>query len=238
MLLPVIVSQYDLSQVLASRLRMPVLVDPIPLEFTPENLARWAEFGLRPVFLPDVEITEDMDIPGWIKLDKWFYYHIRSRKISADSAKLFHGWYLADFSIGTDYTNGTQVFQSDPFSLIIAGLREHGKIGKCDNTLYGSRFYITNDEWRNVVCPAIAEALGFRPEQVRLERAMEFNVIGNLYDPNRGKYNMWEWFEDIFGDSYRLCGGDRGRGGLSGIGLLWSVFRGGGVVGRPLVSFK
>ena len=199
MLLPVIVSQYDLSQVLASRLRMPVLVDPIPLEFTPENLARWAKFCLMPMFLPDVEITEDMDIPGWTKPKKWFYDQIRGGKISADSAKLSHGWYLADITHGADYTYGTQVFPSDWLSPIIARLREQGKIGKYNNIPMGSRFAITNDEWRNVVCPAIAEALGFRPEQVRLERAIEFNAIGNLYDPNRGKYNMWEWFEDIFG---------------------------------------
>ena len=237
MLLPVIVSQYDLSQVLASRLRMPVLVDPIPLEFTPENLARWAKFGLRPVFLPDVEITEDMDIPGWTKPGRWFYDQIGNGKIRADSAKLFQGWYLTDFSIGTDCTNGTQVFQDDPFSLVIASLREHEKIGKFDNTPYGSRFAITNDEWRNVVCPSIAEELGFRPEQVRLERAIEFNAIGNLYDPNRGKFNILEWFEDIFGDSSRLSGGDCGDGGLSDVYCCGSNSRSADIAGRPLVSF-
>ena len=237
MLLSVLVRPEGLSQVLPSRLNIPILVDPLPPEFTDENLAKWAGFGLRLVFLPDAEITEDMDIPGWIKLDKWFYDQIRNGKLGSDSAKLFSGWYLADITPGADYTDGTQVFPNDPLLPIIARLREQGKIGKYNNIPMGSRFAITNDEWRNVVCPAIAEALGFRPEQVRLERAIEFNAIGNLYDPNRGKYNMWEWFHDVFEDSDRLNGGPRGLGGLASVLEYGSDFRDDSRAGRPLVSF-
>ena len=238
MLLSVLVRPEGLSQVLPSRLNIPILVDPLPPEFTDENLAKWAGFGLRLVFLPDAEITEDMDIPGWIKLDKWFYDQIRNGKLGSDSAKLFSGWYLADITPGADYTDGTQVFPNDPLLPIIARLREQGKIGKYNNTPAGSRFAITNYEWRSIVCPAIAEKLGFRPEQVRMERAIEFNAIGNLYDPNRGKFNMWEWFEDVFGGSFWFRGGFRGDGGLSSVNYDWSGGRDDGIAGRPLVSFK
>ena len=230
-----VVSQ--ITQLLSKKFGREIKVDPLPPEFTDENLARWARSNLKPVFLPDEEIGEDSELNDWTKPDKWLYSQIRNRKIAADSAKLFRGWYLADFTIGVDYTDGTQVFPDDPLSPIIARLREQGKIGKYDNTPAGSRFAITNEEWRNVVCPAIAEDLGFKLEQVRLERASEFNAIGNIYDPNRGKFNMWEWFSDIFEDSYRLCGGLRGFGGLSDVSRVWSDSRGGSIAGRPLVSF-
>ena len=225
------------AKLLSKKFGREIKVDPLPPEFTEENLARLAMFNLKPVFLPDEEIGEDSELKDWTKPEKWFYDQIRNGKIADVSAKLFRGWYLADFTPGADYTDGTQVFPNDPLSPIIARLREQGKIGKYDNTPAGSRFAITNEEWRNVVCPAIAEDLGFKPEQVRLERASEFNAIGNIYDPNRGKFNMWEWFSDIFEDSYRLCGGDRGYGGLSGVSHVSSVGRDVSIAGRPLVSF-
>lgn len=213
-------------------------IEPMPAEFTEENLAKWAEFNFKPVYLPMEEIGEDRKLKGWTKPEGWFYQKIKEGKISVDSTQLCKGWYLADFTVGTDYIDGAQVFLNDPLAPIITRLREEGKIGKYDNTPVGSRFAITNDEWRNVVCPAVAEALGFKPEQVRLERAAEFNAIGNIYDPNRGRFNMWEWFSDKFEDSYRLCGGFRDFGGLAGVGCGWSGGRGGvDFAGRPLVSF-
>ena len=212
-------------------------LEPMPAEFTEENLAKWAEFNLKPVYLPMEEIGEDRKLKNWTKPEKWFYQKIGEGKVNADSAKLHQGWYLADFTVGVDYIDGTQVFPDDPFATIIAKLREEGKIGKYDNTPLGSRFAITNDEWRNVVCPAIAEALGFKSEQVRLERAVEFNVIGNVYDPNRGRFNMWEWFSDKFEDSGQLYGGYREHGGLAFVHYYWSSDRDDDIAGRPLVSF-
>ncbi|MEK9174573.1 MAG: hypothetical protein AAB725_01225, partial [Patescibacteria group bacterium] len=160
-------------------------IEPMPPEFMEENLVKRAEFGFRPVYLPMEEIGEDRRLNNWIKPEKWFYQKIKENKISSDSAKLFRGWYLADFTVGVDYADGTQVFPDDPFATIITKMREEGKIGKYDNTPTGSRFSITNDEWRNIVCPTIAAELGFKSEQVRLERAIEFNAIGNIYDSSR-----------------------------------------------------
>ncbi|MEK7609401.1 MAG: hypothetical protein AAB476_02900 [Patescibacteria group bacterium] len=85
--------------------------------------------------------------------------------------------------------------------------------------------------------PAIAHHHGFKPEQVRLERAVESNAIGNLYDPNRGQFNMWEWFQDVFEDSYRLSGGARECGGLARVDCGWSGHPDDSLAGRPLVSF-
>ena len=218
-----------------------VVVDPLPPEFTEPNLAKWAKFNLKPVFLPHEEINPDRQLKGWIKLEEWFYNQIRIGNLSSDSAMLYGGWYLADFTPGVDYTDGTQIFPNDPLAPIVAQLREEGKVGKHDNTPLGSRFSITPDEWTDVVCPAIANHLGFKPDQVRLERAIEFNAIGNLYDPNRGKFNMWEWFHDHynhFGASYRLFGGHRVDGGLARVCCSWSGCRRDDIAGCPLVSFR
>ena len=141
-----------------------VEVAPFPPEFTPDNLARWAQFNLEPVFLPDEEIGEDRKLKDWIKPNAWFYQMIREGKLASDSAQLKKGWYLADFTVGTDYTDGSQVFPNDPLASIITKLRKEGKVGQHDNTPAGSRFSITHDEWTSVVLPAVAQELSFRPE--------------------------------------------------------------------------
>lgn len=226
------------AKLLSKKFGKQVAVDPLPAEFTEENLSRWAGFNLKPVFLPDEEIDESQELKKWIKPDSWFYDQISNGKIKPGSATLYRGWYLADFTVGADYANGTQVFFNDPLAPTVTRLREQGKVGKYDDTPIGSRFAITNDEWRNTLCPAIAQELGFNPDQVRLERAIEFNAIGNLYDSNRGKFNIWEWFADTFGgDPGRLFGGHRGVGSLAHISFRWSDSRRVDFAGRPLVSF-
>ncbi len=219
---------------LSKRFGKQIEVDSWPTEFTPENLARWeTEFNLKPVYFPDEEVGEDRKLGKWIKPEAWFYKKIREGQIDSDAARLYKGWYLADFTPGVDYTDGSQVFPNDPLSSTITRLREEGKVGKYDNTPIGSRFAITSDEWRNKICPAVAEHLGFKPEQVRLERAIEFNIIGNLYDPNRGKFNTWEWFDDVFGGSSRLHGGNRRDGGLANVHYYWPYSHYDYIAGRP-----
>ena len=214
-----------------------IIVDRIPAEFTEENLAKWARYNLKPVFLPDEEITENREIKNWVKPRRWFYDKIKEGKIARDSAVLKRGWYLADFSIGVDYAGGIQVFPNDPLVPIIERLREEDKIGKYDKTPMGSRFSIIPRNEYPLVFTELAKELGLKSEQILLERCIEFNAIGNLYDSNRGKFNSWEWFFDAFEDSYRLCGGDRGDGGLADVDRHWSGLRLVNLAGRPLVSF-
>jgi len=225
------------AAILSARFKKQISVDPLPAAFTPENLANWARFNLKPVFLPGEQITKKADLSDWVKLNDWFYDPITAIKIAADSATLRRGWYLADFTKGTDYTEGSQSLKRDSLAALIKKLRKAGRVGKYDNTPMGSRFAITNTEWREVVCPAIAEHFGFKPEQVRLERAVEYNAIGNLYDENRGKFNMWEWFDDAFGGGSRLCGGHRGSGGLALVCYDGVDDPVSSAVGRPLVCF-
>jgi len=225
------------AKMLSKRFGKKIVVDPLPAWFTEENLAKAAKFNLRPIFLPGEEIGRGRPLRNWVKPNDWFYHQIQDNKIAKDSAYLKRGWYLADFSIGVDYNDGIQVFPDDPLAPIITRLRQDGKIGKNDKTPIGSRFAIIHkDEW-SLVLAELANNLGLKPEQFRLERAIEFNVIGNLYDNHRGKFNMWEWFADDFEDARPLYGGRRAGGGLADVDCGWSGHRDDVIAGRPLVSF-
>ena len=219
-----------------------IIIEPLPPEFTEENLALWATFNFKPVFLPREDIGANRPLKNWTKLGRWFYDRIADGKIKPIHPDLpptlLRGcWCLADFTVSADYTDGSQVFADDPLTPIIAKLREQKLVGKYDNTPMGSRFAITWDEWQDVVLAHIASKLNVTRAQTRLERAIEFNTIGNLYDPNRGKFNAWEWFWDTFGDAGRLCGGCRFYGGLADVVYDSRDCRYVDVAGRPLVSF-
>ncbi len=219
-----------------------IIVDPLPPEFTDENLAQWATFNFRPVFLPREDIGATRLLKSWTKPEKWFYDRVSDGKIKPIYTDLpptmLRGcWHLADFTIGADYADGSQVFVNDPLATIFADLRSKKLIGRHSNTPDGSRFSITPNEWQDCVLAHVASKLGVTRAQMRLERAIEFNAIGNLYDPNRGKFNAWEWFEDRFEDSSRLCGGGRVCGGLADVDDYWHGRRSSGIAARPLVSF-
>src|SRR3989338_7144644 len=219
-----------------------IIVAPLPPEFTEENLALWATFNFFPVFLPREDIGMNRPLKNWTKLGRWFYDRIADGKIKPIHPDLpptlLRGcWCLADFTVSADYTDGSQVFVNDPLAPIIADLRQKKLVGRHNNTPDGSRFSITPDEWQDVVLAHVASKLGVTRAQTRLERAIDSNAIGNLYDPNRGKFNAWEGFEDLFEDSCRLYGGSRGSGGLGDVGYCWRGGRHGGLAARPLVSF-
>ncbi len=230
------------KRMLSKRFGKRVIVDPLPPEFTDKNLAHWATFNFKPVFLPREDIGANRPLKNWTKLGRWFYERVgdgRIKPIHPDlPPTLLRGcWHLADFTVSADYTGGSQVFANDPLAPIIADLRQKKLVGRYNNTPDGSRFSIAPDEWQDCVLAHVASKLGVTRAQIRLERAIEFNAIGNLYDPNRGKFNAWEWFEDHFGDFHRLCGGDRGDGGLADVHYCRHVNRSSSIAARPLVSF-
>lgn len=229
------------ARMLSNRFSKRIVVDPLPPEFTDKNLALWATFNFRPVFLPREDIGLNRPLKNWTKLEQWFYDRVGDGKIKPIHLDLpptlLRGcWHLADFTISADYTDGSQVFVNDPLAPIIADLRIKKLVGR-HNTPDGSRFSITPDEWQDVVLAHVASKLGVTRAQTRLERAIDHNAIGNLYDANRGKFNAWEWFEDPSDDSFRLFGGDRDGGGLAGVCHGWRGYRGGPFAARPLVSF-
>lgn len=229
------------KKLLSKRFDKEIEVDPLPSEFTEENLLAWEKYNLKPIFLPDEEISRNRKLKNWVRPPEEFYQWIKEKKIAADSAVLRRGWYLADFSVGVDYTDGTQVLPNDPLASIIAQLRDR-KIGKYKETPPGSRFAIVpKDEWSIVIAALVDDELkitGTGYKEKRLERYVEFLAIGNLYDENRGEFKTWEWFADNFGDSDQLYGGHRDFGGLAYVHYYWSGRRHDHISGRPLVSFE
>ncbi len=230
------------ARMLSKRFGKRIHVDQIPPEFTDENLAHWAKYNMKPVLLPREEISLARKLNNFTKLEQWFYDRVQDGKIKPTypdlPPTLLRGcWHLADFTVSADYTDGSQVFVDDPLAPIIADLRTKKLVGRHNNTPDGSRFAITPDEWQDCVLAHVASKLGVTRAQMRLERAVEFNAIGNLYDPNRGKFNAWEWFEDRFEDSNRLYGGYRDYGGLASVSFNWHDNRSSNVAARPLVSF-
>lgn len=214
-------------------------VTAIPDAWTPDFIMSVGAYNMRPVFFPDADISASFRKNKFVKPSDWFYAHVKSGAIGGENpTQLRKGWALADFTVGADYTNGSQVFVNDPWAPLITELRAELKIvGKYDNTPLGSRFAITWDEWIQVVLAQMASKLQATRAQTDLERAIEFNFIGNVYDPNRGRFNMWEWFLDSFEGGARLCGGDRDGGGLADVGYYWRDARYGYIAGRPLVRF-
>lgn len=213
-------------------------VGPFPASVTEEVVARLARYNMRPVFLPDVEISEDIKLRDWIMPPAHFYQWMRDGKIAKDAATLRYGWYAADFTVGVDYTDGSQMMPNCPWGSLITRLRTEGKVGKHAETPAGSRFSIVpQGEWETVLTyMASTGELEFPRAQVRLERFVEFNAIGNLYDLNRGRFNMWVWLADPFEDSSRLIGGCRDYGGLANVVSYWRDDRSRDIAGRPLVS--
>ena len=228
-----------MERVLSKKFNKRIKVTDPPLEFTEENLARWAKMNFHPIYFPTEQISQDRQLKDWIKLEDWFYQRIKKGKIKQDADNLYPGWYLADFTQGVDYTDENQVSVNDPLSPIIKELREQGKVGKYDNTPLGSRFSIVSQNEWPVVCQVVLQELGVDSKRAtcRLERCIEFNAIGNLFDANRGKFDTWEWFDDIFGDINRLIGGNRSNGGLPYVNAGGASYRHNNIAGRPLVSF-
>ena len=226
------------ERILLKRFGRKITVDTLPEILTEENLRKAAKFNFQPVFsLGDVLLALDKP-KNWVAIPGKFFQWERNGKIASGSAIWPRGWYLADFTVGVDYDDGRQIFQNDRLSSLIEGLRKTGRVGKYDKTPMGSRFAIVPDsEWLLVFTELANELNFFTAKQVSLESFAAFNVIGNIYDKNRGKFNMWEWFADSFEDSYRLSGGSRGYGGLAYVDIDWDGCRD-DIAGRPLVSFQ
>lgn len=208
---------------------------PLPKQWTPDFLANAARYNLRPGFFPEADITEAFQKKGYTKLSDWFYANVRSGKLKGGNpTKLLKGWCLVDFSVGVNYTDGTQVLPDDPWADLITSIRAQNFIGKEHNTPLSSRFAITWNEWNNYLLGQVATQVRGR---ITFEHAIEFNFIGNVYDPNRGRFNMSQWFGDSFEYPFRLLGGNRDLGGIAYVGYGMRNSRSGNITSRPLVRF-
>jgi len=192
----------------------------------------WRKLGMEPHFLPEVLMSAEATYPGWkIKPEKSFYQLSDQGKlflpqpdgslaVSNPAYQLGGSTVLIDTRCKPMYNNGLQMYADDKLlGPIICDLREQNKIA--DYVARSSRFNMSGNECE-AIKPILAAKLGLKPEQVRLEREIEANVIPQLYTdmPRQkdGTTNTSEWREEFFGGrDGRLRGGRSDGGGLANV---------------------
>jgi len=231
--------QERLSRFFDRKVTVPTPPQELSIAMLKAKEIEWAQ--AEPHFLPKMELKQNSDVSEWtIRPENWYWQKIREGKVAKDAATLEGIWVIVDGSQKLQYKDGKQMYENDPFAKVLTQLREAKKIQVpdwCKSIPKDSRFGISNDELQTHVNPAIADFLGVQPEQVRLPKAIEFNILGNLAHPEWGKTNTWEWFQDKFRDGCRLIGGDSDYGGLADVNFRVSDGRDGHIGFRPLVAF-
>ncbi len=224
-------------------------VPELPEEITPERYEKWKEMGLELHYLPDEELDEGRDLPGWKKKPgtrytpdkKWgieFFDEVKNGNLPKETLKLPAAWILVDTREKPQYQDGKQKYADDILAETLEDLRKKKVI--TDFKVKDSRYNISWDELNKPeVKKAIAEALDVPPESLRLPRAIEWNYMGNVYYPKWGGANTWEWFEDSYMKGQgRLDGGSSGDGGLSIVRWDDPDGRSAGLGFRPQVLFS
>ena len=214
---------------------------PAELFHTLEALNKLGISKIELHYLPQTVLKRNERLPGWkVKPVSWFWRQIEIGKIAEDSATLRKGWYLLDGRGKPNYQGGKQMYEDDYLGPLIQDLRETGKIHKYPHMPDNSRFGASPYEIEWIILPEFAKLIK-TSGRVRNMREIEFNVWGNIFHPEWGQSNTWEWFADKFGDNYRLAGGDYKKGGLADVGRSWYMGHGGHMlvtIGfRPLVVF-
>jgi len=218
-----------------------------------EAISRWQKLELEPHFLPPVMMLPEAGFPGWkIKPENWYYQQVAGRKIlyrqpdgsimvDKEAFKLNGITVLVDTRLKPQFKNGEQMFKNDNLlGPIIERLRIKERIVQYEDGPQSSRFGVSANEWEEHIKPALAEFLSIEVSQVRLERAIEANVIPQLYPhmPRQedGQTNTQVWYEEYFrGPSRRLLGGRSPWLGLADYPYVWVGFRWLTLAFRPLV---
>lgn len=216
------------------------------------QVVKWQKMGLEVHFLPRHDnFAPDFELPGWeVKPEAWYWDQAAKRNLLRRNNKgdlkvsgtaLEGVVALIDTRKKPSYSDGKQMFAKDRdyMGRVIERLRKDGKIEKYGYSPQTSRFGVSPNEWENHLKATLAEHLGLDANQLRLETAIEANIIPQLYlhmpRKDDGDTNTWCWYEEYFkGASSRLLGGNSDHGGLADVrcgrsGLRW---RSGAV--RPL----
>lgn len=198
-----------------------------------QKIMRWQKLGLEPHFLPKVRMMKEDNYPGWkIKPNGWFYQQVAEgqilRNINGELVEIgtvaLEGiTVLIDTRLKPAFNSGKQMYANDnllgPF---IKKLRKEDKIARYKYGPQDSRFGVSTDEWENQIKPVLSQKFGLDQNQLRLERAIEANVIPQLYPylPRKddGRTKTQVWYEEYFeGRDSRLYGGDSDGGGLANV---------------------
>ncbi len=205
-----------------------------------KKIQEWQKLALEPQFLPEVSMSQDDKFRGWKVKPEDSYYRMVAKgdvlrrqpsgKLLEDKKafKLEGITVLIDIRLKPPYDDGKQMWKDDNLlGPIIKGLREKGKIAKYKYGPQNSRFGVSADEWEREIKLVLAENLGLDVSQVRFERAIEMNVIPQIY---RGmprtaddQTNTLVWIEEFSGGrDRRLDGGRSDDGGLTVVRPHWS----------------
>lgn len=202
----------------------------------------WRRLDFEPVFLPKVMMSSDVNYPGWkIKPEKWLYqqsvegqlFRLQNNKLVVSNSvfELEGITALVDTRLKPKYDNGRQMYQNDCFEPVILRLRSNGKLTDYTAGPQGSRFGTSaDDEWEQVLKPAGAELLKLPADKIRFERAIEANVIPQLYynympRNDDGTTETSVWYEEFFQSrDHRLSGGDSAHGGLASVSYGGGAF--------------
>ncbi|MEK7503014.1 MAG: hypothetical protein AAB556_01055 [Patescibacteria group bacterium] len=208
-----------------------------------KKVKEWKKLLLEPHFLPKVKMDRKAEFTGWkVRPDNHAYEVVYQGKVLRNidgkiiPDKKAH-WLsgeivLVDTRLKPDYRDGKQMWEGDENFLgpILEGLRESGQINKYEYGKQYSRFGVSADDWENHIKLALLKDERFNHIQWRLERAVEGNVIPQMYPYTErkcdGNTSTWIWYEEYFEDcSFRLDGGHSDYGGLSDFYWYWSGSR-------------
>jgi hypothetical protein len=194
-----------------------------------KKIREWQRLGLEPHFLPEVFLAPNDSYTNWkVRLEKWYHDKSAEGKIlrsingslvaDKEAFKIEGIVVLIDTRLKPAYEDGKQVYENDNLlGPIIEELRREGTIAAYEYGSQSSRFGLSSNEWEGYVKPVLAETLGLRPNQIRLERAIEANIIPQLYPhmsrKDDSRTNTWIWYEEYLGSgNRRLHGGVTGHG--------------------------
>ncbi|HEU0050771.1 MAG TPA: hypothetical protein VFQ60_01805 [Patescibacteria group bacterium] len=208
-------------------------VPPLPPEITVEKIKAWEALDLRLHYLPPENLAEikrdengtiidvqPKNFPGWKKKpENWFFKQIKDGKLPPRSAQLPGAWVLIDSRSKPVFRDGIQKYPNDFLGPSLEELNKKGIIEqRANNGTHldvDSRYGISADELsKKSVRKAVAQAMNIPEEYVSLPRAIEFNILGNIYYLEWGETNTAEIFEDRF-NGVCLVGGCSRNGGLS-----------------------
>ncbi len=210
------------------------------LKYGEKKIQAWSDLLLEPHFLPRVEMDRKAEFPGWlVRPDNHSYNVVYQGKVlrqidgklqpDKNAHWLSGNTVLIDTRLKPNYESGRQMYENDYLGPFLAELREAGKISRYDYGDQSSRFGVSADEWEEQVKPVLSKdkRFEFGQDQWRFERAIEANVIPQIYlhmsRKNNGYTSTWSWYEEYFGGrSDRVIGGHSVCGGLSVFYWIWS----------------
>jgi hypothetical protein len=221
-------------------------------QYTSEQVARWQAMKQQVCILPQMVLTPETNLARWdTKPNDWYWEQLAAGNLfvpddKGELTKLtecrFGGIVaLVDTRKKPDYKDGLQMFAKDRDFLgnILAKLRKEAKIRAYKAERPGSRFGVSPDEIDARILGELAKLLGLEANQVRLETAIEMNLLPQLYTEmaraKDGTTNTWVWLHERFESAAdRLGGGHSGYGGLAGVGWGDASDGSGRLAFRPL----